>query len=151
MTDAESFETGYLDKLSRNVNRGMLDSDESGAAAYRAGVRTCRADLEARKQKEEEETTDHSGRMQASDYAVPDWERRLGEFWAKLHPVAVAPALTVAEWAEDPNSGAPVALNPEPTPWGKTMIDRALADPEPGSKKPRKAKPVDDSQGSFFA
>lgn len=145
------YDQGYRDALTGTLNPMLADrvtpdgpSDEQ-VAAYRAGARTARADLMA--ENDARALARETGLAQSGP--VPDWARHLNEARGGL-PI---PATNEPEKMNTQN----VAGQSEPGETeSKALVVAskgtagAFSDPEPGSKRARKAKPVDDNQGTFL-
>ncbi len=151
------YEQGYIDQLRGTIDGAKTADGTKDAAAYRAGARTCRGDLEAERDKAENHPAQHFP-------AFPDWARRLTEFRAKIQLNAPEGEGTTAyEIAAKITAARDEALREAVAPVTGPITSRisaaiaelratpnAFAEPEPGVKKPRKPKPTDDSQTSFL-
>lgn len=158
------FEGGYVDQLKGACREDMLEGQGADATAYRAGARTCRADLDSEAlgpSIEEQSTLERADRL-------PSWRRRLGEFRAMA---GITPKMELGPgWIptyENPDNAhgekpaEPIAETDHTNPainmrkamapgTSSTAKAHAFADPEPGAKKHRKAKPADEGQATFL-
>ncbi len=164
------FDQGYRDQLNGGPNplrefASVTQSiTEKDAAAYRSGARCCRSDLVA----ENDAIALSRETGLANPGPIPDWSRRLMEFRGtpgagivnnfpngdKLAYVPeVARVVSTTEGfvaLTDVREGQAVALDDLGTMKRAAPTPNAFAEPEPGAKKAKRPKPVDEGQGTFL-